>query len=153
MLLDKAPGHPHIYSIILESHHAIQVMRYRITPFERTLTMPYLQIIVIFATLLVGLPLTSMAGNSDNTEMQTTPANQNALPMVAGEIRKVDASTGKITIKHEEIPNFGIPAMTMLFKAGDPAMLEQFKAGDKVRFAIDKVDGALTIVSLELVGQ
>ncbi|AMO99288.1 copper binding periplasmic CusF family protein [Collimonas arenae] len=40
--------------------------------------------------------------------------------------------------------------MTMLFKAGDPGMLEQFKAGDKVRFAIDKVDGQLTIVSLEL---
>jgi Cu/Ag efflux protein CusF len=38
----------------------------------------------------------------------------------------------------------------MLFKAGDPAMLAQFKPGDKVRFAIDKVEGALTIVSLEL---
>ncbi|WP_211465573.1 copper-binding protein [Collimonas silvisoli] len=115
--------------------------------------MQYLQIIVILTTLLVGLPLSSMAASSDSTEMQTTPADHNALPMVAGEIRKIDAGTGKITIKHEEIPNFGIPAMTMLFKAGDPAMLQQFKAGDKVRFAIDKVDGALTIVSLELAEQ
>ncbi|GAC1550593.1 MAG: copper-binding protein [Collimonas sp.] len=112
--------------------------------------MQYLQIIVIFATLMIGLPLSSMAANSDNTEMQTTPADQTALPMVAGEIRKVNTGTGKITIKHAEIPNFGMPAMTMLYKAGDPVMLEQFKAGDKIEFAVDKVDGALTIVSLEL---
>ncbi|MFJ2987427.1 copper-binding protein [Collimonas sp. NPDC087041] len=110
----------------------------------------YLQIIVIITTLIIGLPLSNLARASDATDMQTTPADQNALPMVSGEIRKVDASSGKITIKHEEIPNFEIPAMTMLFKAGDPGMLEQFKAGDKVRFAIDKVDGQLTIVSLEL---
>nr|WP_172657029.1 copper-binding protein [Collimonas arenae] len=107
--------------------------------------------IVIFATLLIGLPLSSMAASaSDPTDVQTTPAGQGNLPMVAGEIRKVDPATGKITIKHDEIPNFGMPAMTMLFKAGDPAMLEQFKAGDKIKFAVDKVDGALTIVSLEL---
>jgi Cu(I)/Ag(I) efflux system protein CusF len=115
--------------------------------------MQYLQIIVILTTLLVGLPLSSMAANSDNSnnaDMQTTPADQTALPMVAGEICKVDTATGKITIKHAEIPNFGMPAMTMLFNAGDPAMLEQFKVGDKIEFAIDKVDGALTIVSLEL---
>lgn len=115
--------------------------------------MQYLQIIVILTTLIVGLPLTSMAAASDATEMQTTPADQAALPMVSGEILKVDAGTGKITLKHEQIPNFGMPAMTMLFKAGDPAMLEQFKPGDKVRFAIDKVEGALTIVSLELASQ
>jgi Cu/Ag efflux protein CusF len=112
--------------------------------------MQYLQIIVILTTLIVGLPLTSMASTSDTTEMQTTPADQIALPMVSGEILKIDAGAGKITLKHEQIPNFGMPAMTMLFKAGDPAMLAQFKAGDKVRFAIDKVEGALTIVSLEL---
>lgn len=112
--------------------------------------MQYVQIIVILTTLIVGLPLSSMAANSDTTDMQTTPAGQTALPMVAGEIREVDAGAGKITVKHAQIPNFGMPAMTMLFKAGDPAMLEQFKAGDKVAFAVDKVDGALTIVSLEL---
>jgi Cu(I)/Ag(I) efflux system protein CusF len=105
--------------------------------------MQYLQLIAIFTTLIVGLPLTGMAAGNDATERQTTPADQGTLPMVAGEIRKVDAGTGKITIKHEEIPNFSMPAMTMLFKAGDPAMLEQFKA----------VDGALTIVSLELAEQ
>jgi Cu(I)/Ag(I) efflux system periplasmic protein CusF len=115
--------------------------------------MQYLQIFVILTTLIVGIPLSSMASAADTSEVQTTPADETALPMVAGEIRKVDPATGKITIKHDEIPNFGMPAMTMLFKAGDPAMLEQFKAGDKIRFAIDKVDGALTIVSLELAEQ
>lgn len=115
--------------------------------------MQYLQIFVILTTLIVGIPLSSMASTSDTSEVQTTPADETALPMVAGEIRKVDTGTGKITIKHDEIPNFGMPAMTMLFKAGDPAMLEQFKTGDKVKFAVDKVDGALTIVSLELAAE
>ncbi|PFH11397.1 copper binding protein CusF [Collimonas sp. PA-H2] len=115
--------------------------------------MQYLQIFVILTTLIVGIPLSSMASASDAKEVQTTPADETALPMVAGEIRKVDTGNGKITIKHDEIPNFGMPAMTMLFKAGDPAMLEQFKTGDKIRFAVDKVDGALTIVSLELAAE
>ncbi|MGB7194685.1 MAG: copper-binding protein [Collimonas pratensis] len=115
--------------------------------------MQYLQIFVILTTLIVGIPLSSMASAAETSEVQTTPADETALPMVAGEIRKVDTATGKITLKHDEIPNFGMPAMTMLFKAGDPAMLEQFKAGDKVRFAVDKVDGALTIVSLELAAE
>lgn len=115
--------------------------------------MQYLQIIVIFTTLIVGMPLISMASSSDARETQISPEGINALPMVAGEIRKIDPSTDKITIKHEEIPNFGMPAMTMLFKAGDPAMLNQFKVGDKVKFAVDKIDGALTIVSLEQAGE
>ncbi|MFC5474475.1 copper-binding protein [Paraherbaspirillum soli] len=112
--------------------------------------MKYLQLLAILGTLLIGLPASSMAANGA-VETQITPEDKTALPLVNGEIRKVDASSGKITIKHDEIPNFGMPAMTMLFKAGDPAMLDQFKAGDKVKFSVNKVGGALTIVSLELV--
>ena len=69
--------------------------------------------------------------------------------MVEGEIRKVDESAGKITIKHGPIKKFDMDGMTMVFRAGNPAMLKQVKTGDKVRFEPDKVNGQLTITKME----
>ncbi|MGZ8295350.1 MAG: copper-binding protein [Telluria sp.] len=69
--------------------------------------------------------------------------------MAEGEIKKVSKDTGKITIRHGELKNLNMPAMTMVFRAGKPAMLDQVKAGDKVKFVAEKVDGAMTIVQLE----
>jgi Cu(I)/Ag(I) efflux system periplasmic protein CusF len=54
------------------------------------------------------------------------------------EVRKVDKSTGKITLKHGEIRNLDMPAMTMVFGVTDKTMLDKVKAGDKVRFTADK---------------
>lgn len=71
--------------------------------------------------------------------------------MVDGEIRKVDKDAAKLTIKHAELPNLGMMAMTMVFRVQDKAMLDQVAAGDKVRFAADKVGGALTVTALETV--
>jgi hypothetical protein len=42
---------------------------------------------------------------------------QGDAPKVDGEIRKVDTSTGKLTIRHAEIPNLQMGGMTMVFKA------------------------------------
>jgi len=72
-----------------------------------------------------------------------------SLPMVQGEIKKVDESAGKMTIKHAAIPNLDMEAMTMVFKASDPAMLSQVKPGDKIMFTVDKVNGQLTVMKLE----
>ena len=36
-------------------------------------------------------------------------------PMVEGEVRKVDKDAGKLTLKHEAIPNLEMPNMTMVF--------------------------------------
>jgi Cu/Ag efflux protein CusF len=69
--------------------------------------------------------------------------------MVRGEVTKVDASAGKITIKHEPIKKFDMDAMTMVFKAGDPAMLKQVKPGDRIRFTPDKVQGQFTVTKIE----
>ena len=74
-----------------------------------------------------------------------------AAQSVEGEIRKVDESAGKITIKHGPIKKFDMDGMTMVFRAGNPAMLKQVKPGDKVRFDPDKVNGQLTITKMEKV--
>lgn len=69
--------------------------------------------------------------------------------MSHGEIKKVDKDAGKLTIKHGELKNLGMPGMTMVFKVKDPAMLDKVKQGDRVRFVADKVGGALVVTSIE----
>jgi len=66
------------------------------------------------------------------------------------EVRKVDLSAGKITLKHGEIKNLEMPPMTMVFQVPNPGLLGGIKAGDKVRFTADKVNGAYTVLTLEL---
>ncbi len=72
-----------------------------------------------------------------------------AAQSVEGEIKKVDESAGKITIKHGPIKKFDMDGMTMVFRASDPAMLKQVKQGDKVQFELDKVNGQFTIMKIE----
>ena len=74
---------------------------------------------------------------------------QAALPRVEAEVRRVDSATQKITLRHGDIPNIDMAAMTMVFRVRDPAMLDKVKAGDKVLITADKVDGNLTVMSME----
>lgn len=69
--------------------------------------------------------------------------------MSEGEIKKVDKPAGKLTIKHGELKNLGMPAMTMVFKVKDPAMLDKVKQGDSVRFVAEQLGGALTVTAIE----
>jgi len=68
-----------------------------------------------------------------------------------GEIRKVDPATRKITIRHGELKALDMPPMTMVFQVRDPAMLEQVKPGDKVVFRVEKINGAFTVMEIEVV--
>lgn len=70
-------------------------------------------------------------------------------PLADGVVKKVDKAGGKLTISHDALPN-GMPAMTMAFKVKDAAWIEQVKEGQKIRFASENVNGAMTIVRLEL---
>jgi len=94
---------------------------------------------------------------AQTTQAQTTPAqatpatqaHQAMSEMVAGEVRKVDKDTRKITLRHGEIKQLDMPAMTMVFQVKDPAMLEKIKAGDKVMFKAEGKGGALTVTEIE----
>ena len=95
------------------------------------------------ATLLASLvSLVSVTGYVSAEEAKT-------LPMINGEVTKVDESVGKMTIKHEAITNLDMGAMTMVFKANDPAMLKTVKPGDKIKFAADKVNGQISVMKVE----
>ena len=81
---------------------------------------------------------------------QSSPKTaESAASMTEGEVRKVDKEQGKITLKHGEIKNLGMPGMTMIFRVQDKAMLDQVKEGDKVRFTADNIDNQLTVTKIE----
>lgn len=69
--------------------------------------------------------------------------------MTDGEVRKVDKETKKITLKHGEIKNLDMPAMTMVFKVQNAALLDKVQVGDKVRFTVEKGEGGYVVTSLE----
>jgi Cu/Ag efflux protein CusF len=70
--------------------------------------------------------------------------------MVDGEVKKVDESAGKITIKHGPFKKLDMDeGMTMVFKASDPAMLKQVKKGDRIKFDADNVNGQFTVTKIE----
>ena len=48
-----------------------------------------------------------------------------------GVVRKVDASSGEVSIAHQEIPGF-MPKMTMPFALKDKALLKELRPGDEV---------------------
>ena len=110
-------------------------------------------------TLLLSAALTTPAlaqGHADHTGHATASSAASAATttatdavMTAGEITRVDARNGKLSIRHEEIKNLDMPAMTMVFGLNEPALAAQFKPGDKVLFHAEDNNGALTITRIQ----
>ena len=70
--------------------------------------------------------------------------------MVKGEVKKIDGSAGKITLKHDPIKSLDMDdGMTMVFRVQDPAMLKQVKVGDKVRFQAERATAGITVTKIE----
>ncbi len=69
---------------------------------------------------------------------------------VDGEIKKIDTTENKVTIKHGGIKSLDMPAIQMAFRVTDPNWLKTLQVGDKVRFSADKVGGHFTVTSIEV---
>jgi len=120
----------------------------------QTLQYASLRAASVACLLLAGITLTALADNPPHPKVPMTGtsgmAPAKAMDMMTdGEVRKVDKSTNKITLKHGEIKSLDMPPMTMVFRVKDPALLDKVKAGDKVRFAIEGSSGDLTIIAIE----
>lgn len=117
--------------------------------------MKNIKTLVVIASLITAATAAQAAGNAA-APMATAPAAAAAaaaiktdLPMVDGEIRKIDMESKKITIKHGEIKNLDMPGMTMVFQVKDPAMLDKIKTGDKVKFSAEKSNGAIVVTDIQ----
>ncbi len=70
--------------------------------------------------------------------------------MASGEVKKIDESAQKITIKHGPIKSLDMDmGMTMVFKAANPELLKAAKPGDKIKFEAERVNGQLTVKKIE----
>ena len=107
----------------------------------------------ITTVALLSLLLNTHAGAQTTTPApEAATATPTALPETTeAEVRKVDASAGKVTLRHGEIKNLDMPPMTMVFQVKDRAFLTGLKAGDSVKFTADKIKGAYTVLSIEVI--
>lgn len=78
------------------------------------------------------------------------PAASAEVALTEGEVKKINKETGKLTIKHGELKNLGMAAMTMAFRVQDAAMLEQVKVGNKIGFIAERIGGQLMVTKLEV---
>jgi len=102
-------------------------------------------------TLLLAAALAMMPAAFATSHEPAGASTAASAPATEGEVRKIDRDAKKITIKHGEIANLGMPPMTMVFVARDPALLDKVKVGDSVRFTAEKVEGVIAVTRIETV--
>ena len=110
-------------------------------------------ITTLATALVVGATGLAMAQQMQMPMKASAPASASAsaaaaMPLVNGEVRKLDPVTGLIVLRHGDIPNLAMPAMTMGFEIADKKMLDGLKVGDKVRFQAEMVKGKATVTEL-----
>jgi Cu(I)/Ag(I) efflux system protein CusF len=105
--------------------------------------------IAVLAVLLAGPVQAQQPAVDHAAHHADSSSTEKALPLIDGEVRRIDKSAVKLTIKHGPIPNLDMPAMTMVFKVREPDMLNKVGVGDKVKFSVEKVDGAMVVTEIQ----
>ena len=65
----------------------------------------------------------------------------------SGEIRRIDAEAGKVTIKHGAIAELELPAITLVYLI-DTTLLEGFQPGDRVKFTAKRQNGQYVVTKI-----
>jgi len=94
---------------------------------------------VMGSALVITLPMLSP---TIAQAQQTTSAS------ASGEVRRVDAASGKITLKHSAIPALGLSAMSLVYRI-DPALLAKVKPGQQVRFTATRQGADYVVTAIE----
>jgi Cu(I)/Ag(I) efflux system membrane protein CusA/SilA len=109
-----------------------------------------------FSHLLCALSLVAAAGahaqgmSGMSMPMKSAASDsKSAMPLVDAEVKKVDLEKGLIVLNHGDLPNLGMPAMTMGFDVADKKMLKNVKVGQKVKFQAEMVGGKATVTELK----
>lgn len=102
-------------------------------------------IIATVAAAAIAITFTSEAFSQDAKRVVTASAE-----VSKGEIKKINQDAGKLTIKHGELKNISMPAMTMVFGVSDKAALAKLKTGDKITFVAGNANGQLTATNIKV---
>lgn len=65
----------------------------------------------------------------------------------SGEVRRIDAEAGKITLKHGNIDVLQLPAMTLVYRI-EPILLEGIQVGDKVKFTAQRLNNEYVVIKI-----
>lgn len=103
----------------------------------------------LLVTLFLALPAWADVGHISHDNAMVHAAMTTTLS--EGQVKKIDKDQGRLTIKHGPLENLGMPAMTMVFRVQDASWLDQVKPDNRIRFLAEKVNGALTVTTLEVV--
>ncbi len=68
---------------------------------------------------------------------------------VKAEVKAIDLEQVKITLKHEPLTEFDMPAMTMVFRVTDPTKLAGVAEGDKIEFVAGNENGQMIVKDLK----
>lgn len=107
--------------------------------------------IMFSLTLANAASAQAMDGHHDEAAAPGQARPGTAIALTEGEVRNVDDRAHTITLKHGRLDNLNMAPMTMVYRVREPALLANVRVGQKVRFAVDRVDGDLTVVALEIV--
>ena len=106
---------------------------------------------LLAVALAAGLTQPAWAQSAATPAKPQPQASAAAMPLVQGEVRKLDAAAGLIVLRHGDIPNLAMPPMTMGFDVADKKMLDGLTVGDKVRFQAEMIKGKATVTELKRV--
>ncbi|OWQ91453.1 metal transporter [Roseateles aquatilis] len=106
-------------------------------------------LVAALITLLGANAQAQGAPNSTAMPMSSKAAASAAMPLVLGEVRKVDLTKGLIVLRHRDIPNLAMPGMTMGFDVADKKLLDGLNAGDHVEFQAEMIKGKATVTELK----
>ncbi len=104
--------------------------------------------LIVAALAATGMFVLPAQGADEKAGAGNGSASQSAA-LYDGEIRKIDKSAAKITLRHGPMPQLDMPPMTMVFQVKDKALLDQVKPGDKVKFDAEKIGGAFVVTRIE----
>ena len=111
----------------------------------------------ITLTLIAGLfmapQLPVLAADNNGHVMHAEQAKDRV--WTDGIVKRINSNTGKVTVSNvrlaqlANLDNPDMPALALMFRVTDPTWLDQVKPGDRIRFVVERLDGALTITALQ----
>ena len=114
-----------------------------------TMTLREVMILTVLSFAAFAASASADAAEGHAHQPTTSAASAAELPMADAEVRKVDTKAAKLTLRHGRLENLDMAPMTMVFDVKDRAWLASVKPGDRVRIAVDRVNGILTVVKME----
>jgi Cu(I)/Ag(I) efflux system membrane protein CusA/SilA len=90
-----------------------------------------------------------MSKDAMSSMKMPSASQKSAVSWTDAVVQKIDTDKQMIVLKHGDIPNLAMPAMTMGFDVANKKMLSAVKAGDKVRFHVELMNGTPTVTHLE----